>query len=62
MRSDTILKNYTLALTDTSIGGTKGLIARFIRNDGKPNTYNLIYYYVTIVIVNFTGFMLTVQR
>ena len=45
--SDPALKKYNVTVVDTSVGGTKGLMARFTTND-RSEIYKQIYYYVTI--------------
>jgi hypothetical protein len=45
--SDPALKRYNVMVADTSIGETKGLMARFITSD-TSETYKQIYFYVTI--------------
>ncbi|HXL58102.1 MAG TPA: hypothetical protein VN958_17695 [Chitinophagaceae bacterium] len=41
--SDSTLKSYNVTVVDTSIGGTKGLMAKFTTND-TSETYKQIYY------------------
>lgn len=45
--SDSTLKGYSALVIDTSIGGTKGLMAKFTTDNNSKN-YKQIYYYVTM--------------
>ncbi len=45
--SDPALKRYNVLVVDTSIGETKGLMAKFTTSD-ISETYKQIYYYVTL--------------
>jgi len=45
--SDPTLKRFSVVIVDTSIGGTKGLMAKYTSND-TLEAYKRIYYYVTL--------------
>lgn len=45
--SDSALKGYSALVTDTTIGGTGGLMGKFTTND-TSQLYKQIYYYTTI--------------
>lgn len=45
--SDSTLKGYSALVTDTSIGGSNGLMGKFTTND-TSQFYKQIYYYATI--------------
>jgi hypothetical protein len=45
--SDSTLKGYSALVTDTSIGGTSGLMGKFTTND-TSQLYKQIFYYATI--------------
>lgn len=44
---DSILKGYSALVTDTAIGGTVGIMGKFIAND-TSKYYKQAYYYVTL--------------
>ena len=48
------LKNYNVTVVDTSLAGTKGLLAKFVNDSSGVD--KLIYYYVTIANDKFYSF------